>query len=140
MRNVITIIVAVVAFAFVAGCCACRKGKNNVALQGTQWQLVRMMGRDLTFDNDKFVFTFTDGEFAGMGACNRMMGQYVTSLTGAMTFKGLASTRMMCPDANLETEFAQILERATHYEIDGDMLLILSNGEMQAVLHAINAK
>ena len=140
MRNVITIIVAVVAFAFVAGCCACRKGKNNVALQGTQWQLVRMMGRDLTFDNDKFVFAFTDGEFAGMGACNRMMGQYVTSLTGAMTFKGLASTRMMCPDVALETEFAQILERATHYEIDGDMLLILSNGEMQAVLHAINAK
>ena len=123
-----------------AACCPCRKGKNNVAFAGTQWQLVRMMGRDLTFDNDKFVFTFADGEFAGMGACNRMMGQYVTSLTGAMTFKGLASTRMMCPDANLETEFAQILERATHYEIDGDMLLILSNGEMQAVLHAINAK
>jgi heat shock protein HslJ len=69
-----------------------------------------------------------------------MMGQYVTSLTGAMTFKELASTRMMCPDVALETEFAQILERATHYEIDGDMLLILSNGEMQAVLHAINAK
>ena len=123
-----------------AGCCACRKGKNNVALNGTQWQLVRMMGRDLAFDSDKFVFTFNDGEFAGMGACNRVMGQYVTSLTGAMTFKGVASTRMMCPDVALETEFAQILERATHYEIDGDMLLILSNGEMQAVLHAVSAK
>ncbi|MBQ2007283.1 MAG: META domain-containing protein [Alistipes sp.] len=140
MKCLLKMTMVVALLTLMAGCCACRKGKNNVALQGTQWQLVRMMGRDLTFDNDKFVFTFTDGEFAGMGACNRMMGQYVTSLTGAMTFKGLASTRMMCPDLALETEFAQILERATHYEIDGDMLLILSNGEMQAVLHAINAK
>ena len=133
-----TMVVTLVAM--LAGCCACRKGKNNVALTGTQWQLVRMMGRDLAFDNDKFVFTFNDGEFAGMGACNRMMGQYVTSLTGAMTFQGVASTRMMCPDVALETEFAQILERATHYEIDGDMLLILSNGEMQAVLQAQKTK
>jgi hypothetical protein len=37
----------------------------------------------------------------------------------------------------MEAEFTKILNRATHYEIDGDMLLILSNGEMQAVLQAI---
>ena len=124
-------------FALLAGCCACRKGKNNLPLMGTQWQVVRMMGRDMAFDKDKFVFAFNDGVFAGMGACNRLMGQYTTSLTGAMQFQGLASTRRMCPDAALETEFSQILECATHYEIDGDMLLILSNGEMQAVLQAV---
>lgn len=140
MKSFLKMTMVVTLVAMLAGCCACRKGKNNVALTGTQWQLVRMMGRDLAFDNDKFVFTFNDGEFAGMGACNRMMGQYVTSLTGAMTFQGVASTRMMCPDVALETEFAQILERATHYEIDGDMLLILSNGEMQAVLQAQKTK
>lgn len=130
-----TIFVAM--FAIVTGCCACRKGKNNVALTGTQWHLVRMMGRDLALDADKFLFTFNNGKFAGMGVCNRLMGQYTTSDTGAMEFEGLASTRMMCPDAELETEFSQILDRATHYEIDGDMLLILSNGEMQAVLQAV---
>ena len=120
-----------------AACCPCRKGKNNVAFVGTQWQLVRLMGRDLAFEGDKFVFAFKDGEFAGMGACNRFMGQYATTETGALKLEGLATTRMMCPDAALETEFVQVLDRATHYEVDGDMLLILSNGEMQAVLQAI---
>lgn len=137
MKTFVKISLFVAMFAFLAGCCACRKGKNNLSLTGTQWQLVRLMGRDLAFDADKFVFTFSGGEFSGMGACNRFMGKYTTSDTGALTFEGLASTRMMCPDAELETEFSQILDRATHYEIDGDMLLILSNGEMQAVLKAL---
>lgn len=120
-----------------AACCPCRKGKNNVAFVGTQWQLVRLMGRDLAFEGDKFVFTFNDGQFAGMGACNRFMGRYTTSETGALKMEELATTRMMCPDTELEAEFTKILNQATHYEVDGDMLLILSNGEMQAVLQAI---
>jgi hypothetical protein len=42
----------------------------------------------------------------------------------------------MCPDANLETEFSAVLGRATHYEVDGNVLMILSNGEVQAILMA----
>ena len=43
----------------------------------------------------------------------------------------------MCPDAELEVAFNKILSQTTHYEIDGDMLLLLSNGDMQAVLQAV---
>ena len=43
---------------------------------------------------------------------------------------------MMCPDANLETQFVEVLNRATHYEVDGNVLMILSNGEVQAILMA----
>lgn len=120
-----------------AGCCACRKGKNNLPLQGTEWHLMRMMGQDLTIDNDKFVFTFTaDGEFAGVGACNRIFGAYKSTDSRALKFENIASTRRMCPDANLETQFVEILDRATHYEVDGNILMILSNGEVQAILMA----
>ena len=77
MRNVITIIIAVVVFALVAGCCACRKGKNNRPLVATQWQVVRMMGQEIDAEDNQFVFTFSsDGRFSGIGACNRMMGDY----------------------------------------------------------------
>ena len=137
MKTFLKIAFAVAAFVLVTGCCACRKGKNNLPLLGTQWQLVRLMGRDLAFDADKFVFTFNGGEFVGMGACNRFMGKYAISDTGALTIEDLASTRMMCPDAEVETEFSQVMNRATHYEVDGNLLLILSNGEMQAVLQAL---
>lgn len=120
-----------------AGCCACRKGKNNLPLQGTEWHLMRMMGQDLTIDSDKFVFTFSaDGEFAGTGACNRIFGAYKSNDSRALSFENLASTRRMCPDANLETEFSAVLGRATHYEVDGNILMILSNGEVQAILMA----
>lgn len=139
MRNFLTISVMA---AFVAilgiGCCACRKGKNNKELTSEQWHLVRMMERDLKIDAEQFVFSFSvDGKFSGLAACNRFMGDYVTSERGVMKFKGVASTRRMCREADLEVQFAQILERTTHYEIDGDMLMLLSNGEMQAVLKAV---
>lgn len=137
MKLIYKVSMLVATLFMLAACCPCRKGKNNVAFTGTQWQLVRLMGRDLAFEGEKFVFTFADGQFAGMGACNRFMGQYTTTETGALKFEGLATTRMLCPDAEMEAEFTKILNRATHYEIDGDMLLILSNGEMQAVLQAI---
>lgn len=124
----------------VCGCCACRKGKNAKPLVGTQWHLVRMMERDLSIGPDQFVFTFgEDGSFSGKGACNHMMGGYTTTDKGGMAFSGVASTRMMCPDVDLESELGKILDATTHYEIDGDMLMLLSNGEMQAVFQAVEA-
>ena len=98
---------------------------------------MRMMGRDLAIDGEQFVFTFSeDGQFGGTGACNRMFGEYKSDAKGALTFGPIASTRRMCPDANLETEFSAVLSRATHYEVDGNILMIFSNGEMQAILMA----
>ena len=139
MRNVITIIVAVVVFATAVGCCACRKGKNNLPLVGTEWHLEKMMERELNISPEQFVFTFSkDGAFGGVGACNRMMGDYTVTEKGGMTFGGVVSTRRMCPDAELETRFAQVLESTTHYEIDGDMLLLLSKGELRSVLKAVS--
>lgn len=125
----------------IAGCCACRKGKDKVALVGTEWHLVRMMEREVNIQPEQFVFVFNDeGAFSGVGACNRMMGDYTLTGKGAISFGAVAATRMMCPDAELETRLSQILERTTHYEIDGDMLLLLSKGELQAVFQAVKKK
>lgn len=132
----VAVIMTLVAL-MLGGCCACRKGKNNLPLQGTEWHLMRLMGKDLALGNDKFVFTFSaDGEFAGTGACNHIFGAYKSNDSRALSFENIALTRRMCPDANLETEFSAVLSRATHYEVDGNVLMILSNGEVQAILMA----
>ena len=137
IKIVITLMIAALTATLLGGCCASRKGKNNLPLVGTEWQLKRLMGRDYTFDKGIFTFTFNDkGEVAGKGACNRIFGSYTTSKTGALTISGIGSTRMACPDMATETAFIELLERATHYEIDGNMLLILCNGEMQAIMQA----
>ena len=131
-------LLAFLSASLVAGCCACRKGKNNKPLVGTTWQLKRMMGRDLQLKADQFVFTFSeDGRFSGAGACNRLMADYKSSDKGVMQIGALAGTRRMCPDQALEAEFTKIISQITHYEVDGDMLLLLSNGELQAILQAV---
>ncbi len=137
MRKVILLAVTMLAMATMVGCCSCRKGKNNRPLVATQWQVVRMMGQEIDAEDNQFVFTFSsDGRFSGIGACNRMMGDYSTTEKRDIKFGALAGTRMMCPKANLEAEFTKIVGQATHYDIDGDMLLLFSNGELQAVLQA----
>ena len=139
MKRFLFIALTALSLAFVcAACCACRKGKNNKPLTGTEWHLVRMMSGDLSIEPDQFVFSFgKDGNFSGTGACNRMMGSYTATEKGGMTFGEVASTRMMCPDIELESKFAEILGATTHYEIDGDMLMLLCNGEVRAVLKAV---
>lgn len=120
------------------GCCACRKGKNNKSITGERWHLVRMMERDLQITAEQFLFSFgADGKFSGMAACNQLMGDYSITERGDMKFTNVASTRRMCREADLESQFTDILNRTTHYEIDGEMLMLLSNGEMQAVLKAV---
>ena len=141
MKRFFYIASILVVAALVAGCCACRKGKNNLPLVGTQWHLVKLVERELNLSPEQFVFTFSkDGAFGGVGACNRMMGDYTTTEKGAMTFGPVAATRRMCPDAELEGRFSQVLESVTHYEIDGDMLLLLSKGELRAVLQAVEVQ
>lgn len=137
MKNLISILVVALVLTAAVGCCACRKGKNNKALVGTEWHVMTMMGQSVDVADDEFVFQFDkDGRFSGVGACNRMMGDYTATDKGAIKFGALAGTRMMCPKVSLEADFTRIVHQATHYEIDGDMLIILSNGEAQMVLKA----
>ena len=48
----------------------------------------------------------------------------------------IASTMMACPGMERENAFARALEATTHYDMDGPMLLLLSNGELKAVFQA----
>lgn len=137
MKIFVGITATALSLLMLASCCACRKGANNLPVEGTVWQVVRMMGRDYSFEKGEFTFTFDAGRLSGRGACNQINGGYRTTPTGGFSVEGLASTRMMCPEQSLETEFAALLERTTHIEVDGNMLLLLSNGELQAVLQAV---
>lgn len=137
MKKLISILMVAMVVAATVGCCPCRKGKNSKPLVGTEWHVMTMMGQSVDVADDEFVFQFgKDGRFSGVGACNRMMGDYTVTDKGAIKFGALAGTRMMCPKVSLEADFTRIIHQATHYEIDGDMLLILSNGELQMVLKA----
>lgn len=145
MKHTIRILFAVLAVALAAGCshtkgCHCRayQKKYRRPLTGTSWQLVQLYGRNVTVEAGTFTFTLSpdDGRISGRGACNRLSGSYETDRKGALRIGPLASTRMACPDLSQEQAFVRALESATHYDMDGPMLLLLADGELRAVLQA----
>ena len=119
----------------IVGCCRCgSKSRNAATLAGNTWQLVKLMGQDVEADGDSFTLTFTDdGRVNGKGSCNRVFGDYQTTADGKIAIDHLGSTRMMCPDVDREDLYFRTVGNAAAYEIDGDMLMLLNDGEVQAV-------
>ncbi|MBP3482024.1 MAG: META domain-containing protein [Alistipes sp.] len=141
MKRIATYAVITVA-AFAVGCCPCRfSTKHAKPLVGTVWHLVQLSGTDLDYDASVFNVTFgDDGKLSGIGACNRFSAPYTTTERFGIDIGGIASTRMYCPELDREQRLFRELDDATHYEIDGPMLLILNNGEIRAVFSAAETR
>lgn len=121
------------------GCCSsCRwRYKNAKPLEGTVWHLVKIGGESYTFPADEFNIILNDNSLGGRGACNSLLGQYATGDKFALRFSALGSTKMLCPaNEDLEMKMIQILSQTTHYDIDYDMLMLISEGTVLAVFKA----
>ena len=105
---------------------------------GTEWQLIQLGGKAVKPEEGKFTVTLlTEGNrLTGVGACNRLMGTYKTDGKRTLKIGPLASTMMACPGMEQEDAFTKMLESVTHYDMDGPMLLLLSDGELRAVFQA----
>ena len=125
--------------ALTAGCCNCRsyQKKTRRPLEGTEWQLIQLDGRSVKAAPETFVLKLENGSVSGAGACNRLMGSYKTGERRALKIGPLATTKMACPNLDQEQQFLRALESTTHYDMDGPMMLLLSNGELHAVFQAL---
>ena len=113
---------------------ACGSPKTNLPLEGTQWKLTEMDGKaDPAFaaGEDTFNFTLDPSRMMvyGVGACNR-----------GLDIERLASTMMACPNMDLESRFAKLLEEADKYEIDGDVLTLFDDGKKALVFKGTKAE
>ena len=123
----------------VVGCCDCRKrSKLEKPLVGTQWQLVQLMAKDVVAEEDSFRLTFmSNGTIAGKGDCNVLSATYSMSASRELKISNLGSTRRLCKNFEQENAFMDMLEGVTHYEMDADHMLFLSNGTLVAILRAV---
>ena len=105
---------------------------------GTEWQLIQLEGRSVKAEPGTYTLTLEaeGNHLSGVGACNRLMGSYSTGERRALKIGPLASTKMACPNLDQEQQFLRAIESTTHYDMDGPMLLLLSNGELRAVFQA----
>lgn len=120
------------------GCCDCRKqAKNHKPLVGTTWQLVQLMAHDISAEGESYTLLLHDnGTASGVGDCNRMTATYAMTASRELKISDIGATRRMCPNYEREGEYFDMLEGVTHYEMDGDMMLLLSNGELVAIMQA----
>lgn len=125
--------------ALAVGCCStCRlRTKNTKPLEGTVWHLVKVGGESVSLPADEFNIILNENGLGGRGACNSLLGQYAVGEKLALRFSSLGSTKMLCPtNEALEMELIKILSQTTHYDIDLDMLMLMSEGTILAVFKA----
>ena len=110
MKKIVTLLVVA---ALAVGCCSqCRlRAKYTKPLEGTVWHLVKMGGESVTLPEDSFNIILNENNLGGRGACNSLLGQYV-----------------------------KVLSQTTHYDIDYDMLMLMSDGTILAVFKAQQPK
>lgn len=66
--------------------------------------------------------------FSGSDGCNRMMGSYQLS-SDQLNFGAVATTKMFCAsaDQNLTLQYKQSLEKAAHYRVSQEHLILLDS-------------
>ena len=128
MKILLKIAIVAVAAAFMAGCCNCRSYQKKIQLGG----------KAVKPEEGKFTVTLLaeGNRLTGVGACNRLTGAYKTDGKRTLKIGPLAATMMACPGMDEEDAFTKMLESVTHYDMDGPMLLLLSDGELRAVFQA----
>ena len=134
----LTLLILTVMSIVLTSCCDCRKlSKLQKPLLGTTWQLVQIMGRDVKAEGDSYTLLFNeDGTVSGKGDCNILTAIFKTTEKRALDISQLGSTRRLCPDAEGEQAYFDMLDKVTHYEMDGDMMILLSDGTLVAIMKA----
>ena len=135
------IIIAILSVAILTGCCsACRqRQKNAKPLQGTEWHMVQLGGTEMDLPINSFnLLLGVDNSIAGVAACNRLLGHFTVTEKQDISFGQVGTTMMLCPhNADLEAKFIEMLGGITHYDIDGDKLILMQDGVIKAIFKAL---
>jgi heat shock protein HslJ len=108
-------------------------GISDIA--GTSWQVTGVNNGsgvvETTALTSKLNAAFdANGSFSGAGGCNRVAGAYRTTGADGLTIGPLLSTQMACSEPglmDLDTQYANALEKVARYEIRGSVLIMRDN-------------
>jgi heat shock protein HslJ len=102
-----------------ASCNSSKKVSENAVpeLTETYWKLTELMGKPVTSPSatgkEMYITLLKEGNAVqGNGGCNSFRGKYEILEENRISFTGLASTKMACPDLDNETAFMKAVESA----------------------------
>jgi heat shock protein HslJ len=113
---------------------------NTLSLQGT-WKLSSINKESINTSEyatgtPELTFNVADKNVTGSSGCNRVTGNFTLEKENTLTFSPLVATRMFCPGGG-EQKFLEILQSVTHYQVEGDTLILLSKGKESMKFTAI---
>jgi heat shock protein HslJ len=116
---------------------ACRADEtlSGYGAAGQVWELRQLDG--IPFSATATITFPEAGQIAGQAPCNRYSGQQSAPYPW-FEVRGVAATRMACPDLALESAFFEALAAMTLSEISGPVM-ILSNTEGREMLFRARA-
>lgn len=95
------------------------------------------MGRDVDVEPQSYNFVFSsDGTLSGRGDCNVIRADYTATDKKSLKIGEIASTRALCRNQERENLLVEVLDNVQGYEIDGDMLMLFTCGEVRAIFKA----
>jgi heat shock protein HslJ len=127
------ILFALTAVIIMSGCTSQSNNKNRtgistaVVITDKNWKLIELKGKKITqIDASvKEPFLFLNGndkKVTGNGGCNSFFGTYRLSAGNKISFSDIGSTKMACPDMDVESQFFQVLSETDNYSVSGDTL------------------
>jgi heat shock protein HslJ len=103
-------------------------GAGLGALEGTEWTLVSLAGRE-PLAGTQITLEFAEGSAGGYSGCNQYGGSYPRGAAGELRLTEIASTAMLCQDPagvmEQEAAFLQALQSVTAYRLEGERLELL---------------
>lgn len=108
--------------------------KINTAPIQANWQVLLLNGSSIDLE-EPLVLNFDQaGKVNGNIGCNNVTGNYTVDNQSKIEFSKLATTRMTCPNMEIESEILNILNSSSSYSIENDSLTIQSQDNTSLIV------
>lgn len=114
------LLLAVAGVLVMASCSTSGKtGKSDAAYLDGEWNVTEVNGQNMLFENTMpyVVLNVNDSTLSGNAGCNMINGKIVMGSDNGLSFGPVASTRMMCPEADKEASFLTALNDVKTFEV-----------------------
>ena len=101
--------------------------KSSQLLEDQRWNLISFGSTSIAVPKKAYIL-FKEGRYRGYAACNGIGGKYLLE-DAMLSLKAGFSTRMACPELDLEHHYVNRLRRINSYVIKGDILDLRSEGQ-----------
>lgn len=111
-------------------------------LENVQWKLVEVVGKPVSKYGELnkepiFIFEASSKRLSGNAGCNNMSASYELLEGNRIEFSQAISTKMACPNMELEDQVGQMLSTLDTYIINDAGELILTKARMAPMLRFV---